>query len=363
MNTYYKHIKGNMKLHSDSLIIAVVVLVLISFAFTVSAATMVKGNITTNTFTRSGNPYIVIEDIYIPENGSVVIPAGVVLLFSNLTGFKVMGSLSVEGTEDEPVTFSSVYDIDYKHDAPHLASPDDWNGIFITQQAGYILFRNVKIKYSTYGITSRKPDVIIENCWFAENTKNMDIVDCQYSQVKDNEPFSNIPKVEPSSIKEETLSVAEAPDSTVSPVGLKDTTGGMAIAVFSEAASVVVDSSYGKTQRRTRASFSQLFNYNNHDNDILLLRKRVRLSLMGAMALGGAASWIVNHVRTENHLKKMDEYSNMSRSTVISPGNKLKAQTDYTTERDLREKSIQRVNASAGITIGLCTGIGLTLLF
>lgn len=175
MNTYFKHIKCNMKLHSDSLIIAVVVLVLISFTFTVSAATMVKGNISTNTFTRSGNPYIVIEDIYIPENGSVVIPAGVVLLFSNLTGFKVMGSLSVEGTKDEPVTFSSVYDIDYKQDAPHLASPDDWNGIFITQQAGYILFRNVKIKYSTYGITSRKPDVIIENCWFAENTKNMDI--------------------------------------------------------------------------------------------------------------------------------------------------------------------------------------------
>lgn len=159
------------------------------------------------------------------------------------------------------------------------------------------------------------------------------------------------------------MSVAEAPDSVVFSVELKETSRGMTAAVFSESVSVAADSSHGKTQRRTSASFSQLFNYNNHDNDILLLRKRMRLSLMGALALGGAASWVVNHVRTENHLKKMDDYSKMSRSTAISPGDKLKAQTDYTTERDLREKSIQRVNASAGITIGLCIGIGLTLLF
>jgi hypothetical protein len=114
-------------------------------------------------------PYVVTADLYVPSGKTVVIEPGSVLLFSNFTGLHVEGRLVAEGTPQQPVVFSSVFDQTYNTRAPMHANPYDWDGIYIHEGGIGSNLANCTIMYSVYGISSLTKYIRFDNVLFRSN--------------------------------------------------------------------------------------------------------------------------------------------------------------------------------------------------
>ena len=88
---------------SRSLLLIVSVVV-----FSLCAETRIKGDLTGMNLDESGNPFIVEQDIIVPDGHKVVIKEGCVFLFNPFTGLQVLGELQVKGTQENPVVFTSI---------------------------------------------------------------------------------------------------------------------------------------------------------------------------------------------------------------------------------------------------------------
>jgi hypothetical protein len=171
------------------------------FFSTADATTELCGTLKTMTISSDGNPIVVKENITIPADSHAVIQKGCKLFFKSSAGIIIEGSLSIEGTKDEPVIFTSIYDSFSPEKSEQKANPFDWNGILITKQAKNITMTNFIIKYSVYGIESYNPNMTIENGIFIGNgqfncTLNNKImpVDENISYSYKNEKQGNAPK-------------------------------------------------------------------------------------------------------------------------------------------------------------------------
>lgn len=76
-------------------------------------------------WTLDRSPYVVVDDITVPEGETLTIEAGVEVRFESDYWLDVYGSLSAAGTQDQPITFTS----DRKY-------PGDWKGIYFEATAG-----------------------------------------------------------------------------------------------------------------------------------------------------------------------------------------------------------------------------------
>ena len=137
--------------------------------FPASAATILSGNIGGMTLDKINSPYIIKKDIFIATGEETVIKEGAALLFESFTGMIVSGSLFVEGSGEQPVSFSSVNDARHNDSAATLPNAFDWNGILIERDAGEVKMRNFEVMYSVYGIKSKKRDIVLVNAVFREN--------------------------------------------------------------------------------------------------------------------------------------------------------------------------------------------------
>jgi hypothetical protein len=145
-------------------------LAVFSFIINISLAkTHLSGNIGGMTFTPSGNPYLVSDNIIIEPNKKTVIKAGCAFLFKEFSGMRVDGELIVKGTLDSPVVFTSANDSLFSQHAQQLANPFDWNGILITEKATGVELSNFILAYSVYGIKSQKEKFSIINGTFKAN--------------------------------------------------------------------------------------------------------------------------------------------------------------------------------------------------
>lgn len=159
-------------------------------AFMAHGSTFISGEIDTTTFDVKKNPYIVEKDIVIPNGKSITIPEGIVLLFHPFTGFKVEGRLVVQGSSNQPVIFTSIYEKNFNPQSEQLPNPFDWNGIFITKDADGAFLNHFSLKYSVYGVKSQCKNIIIQNAMFQQNGQFHFTVNEQIQYVQDNIPFS-----------------------------------------------------------------------------------------------------------------------------------------------------------------------------
>lgn len=97
------------------------------------SGTFVCGNIYSNTtWTLAGSPYIVTCNIVVSNYSTLTIEAGVTVKFVSNTGLKIgvggsnPGQLRAVGTEERPITFTSV-----------SGKSGDWDGIFFESASGY----------------------------------------------------------------------------------------------------------------------------------------------------------------------------------------------------------------------------------
>ncbi len=117
----------------------------------------------------SDKPYLIVDDIYVPNGKTVNIEAGTVLLFNNFTGLQVQGRLIVKGKPDTPVVFTSVNDKENNPASGVDAAPYDWNGIYLHEDAIGSEFHYSAVMYSVEGILSKTRFVKIAPVLFLHN--------------------------------------------------------------------------------------------------------------------------------------------------------------------------------------------------
>jgi len=154
------------------------------------AETHITGDITGMTFESGGNPYIVEQDILVPTGNKAIIKEGCIFLFKPFTGLTVHGHLLVDGTQEQPVIFTSINDGEYNTASEQLPNPFDWNGILISRDAGKVSLKNFSLRFSVYGIKSQNPNIQIDNGLFRQNGQFHFTINDKIQFVQDNIPYS-----------------------------------------------------------------------------------------------------------------------------------------------------------------------------
>ena len=75
------------------------------------AATIVSGDIATDThWTLDGSPYIVSAPVTISTEAALAINPGVIVKFARGAGLNIKGQIQVQGTDQNPIVFTSYAD-------------------------------------------------------------------------------------------------------------------------------------------------------------------------------------------------------------------------------------------------------------
>lgn len=160
------------------------------FSVTIYAHDTLSGDIGGIKFEPSEGPYIVKSDITVPEGKETIIHAGCVFLFRPFTGIIVNGNLSVLGTPESSVVFTSVSDENYSKETKDTAKPFDWNGIYIAPHAGNVHFSDFNLLYSVFGIKAQKEDIVLKNAQFKANGQFHLTIKDKILAVTDGVPFN-----------------------------------------------------------------------------------------------------------------------------------------------------------------------------
>ena len=166
----------------------------------IDASTQLGGEIEQTVITSSDNPYIVDQDVLIPDGKTFTIDEGCVLLFKPFTGLVVRGKLLIEGSPSNPVVLTSINDNHYNDKAEMLPNPFDWNGILIHQTADGAVIKNCVISFSVYGVKSQTARLDIESGTFRQNGQFSCTVNDKILPVVDNIQFSWKPPPSDSSV-------------------------------------------------------------------------------------------------------------------------------------------------------------------
>ena len=158
--------------------------------FPLYSETSLSGKLGNMLIERVGNPFIVTDNIVVPEGKTLTIAEGAILLFKPFTGLIVEGSLVVEGGLANPVIFSTENDPKYNPSSKQLPNPFDWNGILITPNAKHVKLSNFVLEYSVYGVKSQKEEFIISNGTFTRNGQFHVTVNDAIKNVVDDIPFN-----------------------------------------------------------------------------------------------------------------------------------------------------------------------------
>ena len=155
-----------------------------------NAQTTISGDIHNHKFDTTGSPYLVVSDIVVPSGTECWIEKGVVFLFRPFTGLIVDGRLLVNGTPDQPVTFTSANNFLYNMNSMQPPQAFDWNGIIIASESYGSILRHITLSYSVYGIAAKTPNISIEKGLFFDNGQFHVTIKDKMQNVKNNVPFT-----------------------------------------------------------------------------------------------------------------------------------------------------------------------------
>jgi len=118
---------------------------------------------------EKGKPYLVTSTIIVKAGELVKVEKGVVFLFRNFTGIDVKGNIWVQGTQSEPVIFTSENNRVYNPKAPNEPAPFDWDGISLHATGSKNVFEHCLIEFSLFGIKSETENIVLKECSFDQN--------------------------------------------------------------------------------------------------------------------------------------------------------------------------------------------------
>jgi hypothetical protein len=146
-------------------ILAIATLSLVPSAYALN----ISGDIGGSTLTAEQGPYLVEEDCVVPKGKSTVIAEGCQFFFEPFTGIIVNGNLTVAGTQEKPVLFTSIKDTLEPKGDDNKPDAFDWNGILISKESGTVVLKHFKLNFSVYGIKSQNSTIKIDNGLFRQN--------------------------------------------------------------------------------------------------------------------------------------------------------------------------------------------------
>lgn len=196
------------------LIISVWIITMTSICASAGNLIEIQGDISSITFQKEQSPYVVINDIEIPENVEIIIPPGVVLLFKNSTTFYIQGKLIAKGTPDLPIVFTSYLDPQYSPEQYPVPTIYDWIGIQIAGTSKHVIMQHVQIKYSKFPVETLTPTIKFEDVQFIDNMNSRLRINDQNYDVK---PKSSFFYPLPDIPEEEERIIDESPSSTLPP--------------------------------------------------------------------------------------------------------------------------------------------------
>lgn len=158
------------------------------------AETPISGDVSGKTFHSTGNPFIVEQDLIISSGKKAVIKEGCIFLFKPYTGLHVQGNIYVEGSQEQPVVFTSINEDTFNLESKQLPNPFDWNGISISPESGTVLLSYFELRFSVYGIQSQLSDIMIRKGLFRQNGQFHFTINNRIQFVQDNIPFSFPPE-------------------------------------------------------------------------------------------------------------------------------------------------------------------------
>jgi hypothetical protein len=130
-------------------------------------------------------PYLVVDDIYVPQGKTVSIEAGAVFLFKNFTGLQVLGTLIARGEQDKPIVFTSVNDREYNARGDVEAAPFDWNGVFLHEDALGSDLRYCAVMYSVEGVSAQTRVFRLDPVIFLQNGRASLTIEGERKEVPD----------------------------------------------------------------------------------------------------------------------------------------------------------------------------------
>jgi hypothetical protein len=154
------------------------------------ALTKLSGNVESMVLESSNNPFVVVDDVIVPEGKKLEIGEGCVFLFKPFTGITVEGEMDVSGSGSKPVIFTSENDDKYNQESTQFPNPFDWNGILIKKKATQVKLSNFILKYSVYGLKSYKDDFLINNGIFSSNGQSNVSTQGVMKNIVDGIPFN-----------------------------------------------------------------------------------------------------------------------------------------------------------------------------
>ncbi len=164
--------------------------------------------------------YIISGTVYVLRNQKLQIAPGARLYFEQFSSLTVLGEIRCDGTQSEPVIFSSVKEyLSSKAEAP----PDvfDWNGIEITADAPFVNFDFSEIRNCIFGLKIKSAstrirlnNVTFSNIGYSSISKGGNLV-----EVKSDVPFSCLWNIDSSDVRiqtytHKTIQQNNQPDST-----------------------------------------------------------------------------------------------------------------------------------------------------
>jgi hypothetical protein len=154
------------------------------------AQTTLSGRIGGMTLDSTGNPYLIMSEIIVDKGQTLALKPGCILLFRQFTGLRVNGSLIVEGSQVNPVIFTTVNDNQYNPASKQTANPFDWNGLLVETGAGRVIMSFFTLAYSGYGLRSKFQNINISNGVFRRNGQAHFLLNDKLMPVADDIPYS-----------------------------------------------------------------------------------------------------------------------------------------------------------------------------
>ena len=107
-------------------------------------------NITEIIFSKDYHPYLIKNDLLIPENKKLIMEEGITIKLDQNKQITVEGNIETPATSTESIVFTSCRDDDYggdtNKDGPSIGEPGDWGQIYFKNSMNSIL-NNIVVKY------------------------------------------------------------------------------------------------------------------------------------------------------------------------------------------------------------------------
>jgi hypothetical protein len=242
---------------------------------------------------RAGpRPYLVISDIEVPADRVVTIESGAVFLFRNFTGLHVQGRLIADGTDGEPIVFTSEFDGDYNTTTTMLPNPYDWNGVYIHRGGIGTFLANCSVLYSVYGLISDTKFIRISRGTFRHNGKSDVVIEGSMRTVTD-EGFEYSLSTKDALVDGVPVKILRDPLATrrtaVRYAGLSSLVGGLGLGVYS---AIELRKSLDEFQQRSSRDTSNIVWYTAGDWEEARSRRTTGIVAVSgsvlACLLGGA---------------------------------------------------------------------------